>query len=65
LKERDKAMSLESGEEDLKVRALILRCLFSGLIARRTREPGLDIDLLKAMLCRVLPLVMHDDQENV
>lgn len=61
LKLRDKAMGLKRNAEDLKTRALIMRCLFSGLIVRSTREPDLDVGLLKAMLRRVLPQVMHED----
>lgn len=61
LKERDKQKAHKRSAEDVRVRALLMRCLFSGLIVRSTREPELDPALLKAMLRRVLPLVMHDD----
>ena len=61
LKERDEAMGITGDVEDLQIRALAMRCLFSGLVVRSTREPELEIDVLRAMLRRVLPLVMHDD----
>lgn len=62
LEARDKAMARDSSDEDRRVRALMLRCLYSGLIVRSTREPDLDIDLLKAMLGRVLSMVMPEEQ---
>jgi AcrR family transcriptional regulator len=61
LKERDEALGLVKSDEDVRVRALAMRCLFTGLVVRSARESELDIELLKAMLRRVLPLVMHDD----
>ncbi|WP_109126467.1 TetR/AcrR family transcriptional regulator [Dyella sp. C11] len=61
LKERDAAMGITSTIEELRVRELAMRCIFFGLIVRSTREPDQDVEQLKVMLRRVLPLVMHDD----
>ncbi len=62
LKQRDKKMAIRSSAEDLKTRALMMRCLFAGLIVRSSREPDLDVVRLEAMLRRLLPLIMPDDQ---
>ncbi|WP_157971485.1 TetR/AcrR family transcriptional regulator [Dyella sp. C9] len=64
LKLRDKEKSIKRSAEDARVRALLMRCLFSGLVVRSTREPDLDLGLLKAMLRRVLPLVLGDGMDN-
>jgi AcrR family transcriptional regulator len=61
LEERDAAMGVVSTSEDRGVRELAMRCLFYGLIVRSTREPDMDVEQLKVMLRRALPLVMHDD----
>jgi AcrR family transcriptional regulator len=64
LRERDKENAVKRSVEDARIRALLMRCLFSGLVVRSTREPDLDPALLKAMLRRVLPLVLGDGMDK-
>ena len=40
---------------------LMIQCLWEGIVVRRTRDPGLDTEQLKAGLELILPLLLHPD----
>lgn len=57
---RDTALGREAPEADVQLRAALMSCFVEGLAIRAVREPDLPPQTLRAMLERMMPLILGD-----
>ncbi|MEL1265091.1 TetR/AcrR family transcriptional regulator [Pseudoxanthomonas putridarboris] len=57
---RDAEMGRRTSDEDAQLRAALMSCIVEGLAIRAVREPDLPPEILRAMLERMMPLVLGD-----